>query len=170
MTSTENKEKKQKQYFLSNISEIYSQFEKKKLDRKVGFSTFALLRPKWCIPVGAAATQNVYVYIYHQNVKLMLVAMNSSSKFRQMMKSFVYDVDKYDCIMRNCDNCPDLSVLKPFLSYWKYSIQMRQFSSAIGSTLIGARLLKKRVWWFYGGLGGKIWKSKETLLRCKEAG
>ena len=32
-----------------------------------------------------------------------------------MMKSCVYDIDKYDCMMGHCDNCRDLSVLKSFL-------------------------------------------------------
>ena len=45
----------------------------------------------------------------------MLVAMNSSSNYRQMMKLCVCDVDKNDCMMGHCDNGPDLSVLKSFL-------------------------------------------------------
>ena len=76
--SDRTKEKRQNRLILSNIKEIYSQFKKENPDRKIGFSTFALLRPKWCIPVGAAGTHNVCVCTYHQNVKLMLVAMNSS--------------------------------------------------------------------------------------------
>ena len=74
--------KKQKRLLLSNISEIYAQFKKENPDMKSGISTFALLRPKWCIPVGAAGTHIVCVCTYHQNVKLMLVAMNSSN-YRQ---------------------------------------------------------------------------------------
>ena len=46
----------------------------------------------------------------------MLVAMNSFSNYRQIMKLCVCDVDRYDCIMGHCDNCPDLSVLKSFLT------------------------------------------------------
>ena len=75
--------KKQKRLLLSNISEIYVQFKKENPDKKIGFSTFPLLRPKWCIPVGVAGTYNVCVCTYHQNVKLMLVAMNSSSNYRK---------------------------------------------------------------------------------------
>ena len=87
------KEKRQKRLILSNIKEIYSQFKKENPDRKIGFSTFALLRPKWCIPVGAAGTHNVCVCTYHQNVKLMLVAMNSSQNYREIMKLCVCDVE-----------------------------------------------------------------------------
>ena len=46
------KMKKQKQLLLSNISEIYAQLEKENPERKIGFSTFALLcpvvHPCWC--------------------------------------------------------------------------------------------------------------------------
>ena len=94
--------KKQKRLLLSNISEIYAQFKKENPDRKIGFSTFVLLRPKWCIPVGVAGTHNVFTYTYQQNVKLMLVAMNSSSN-RQITKLCVCDVEKYDCMMGHCD-------------------------------------------------------------------
>ena len=45
----------------------------------------------------------------------MLVVMNSSSNYRQIMKLCLCDFDKYGCMMGHCDNCPDLSVLKSFL-------------------------------------------------------
>lgn len=109
------KMKKQKRLLLSNISEIHVQFKKENPNKKIGFSTFALLRPKWCIPVGAAGTHNVCVCTYHQNVKLMLVAMNSSHNYKQIIEMCVCDVKRYDCMMGHCDNCPDPSVLKSFL-------------------------------------------------------
>ena len=107
--------KKQKQLLLSNISEIYAQFKKENLDRKIGFSMFALLHPKWCIPGGAAGTHNVCVCTYQEYVKLMLVAMNWSHNCRQIMEMCVFDVDSYDCMMGHCGDCPDPSVLKSFL-------------------------------------------------------
>ena len=58
---------------------------------------FTLLHPKWCIPDVAAGTHIVCVWIYHQNVKLMLVAMNLSRNYRQIMDVCVFDVDSYDC-------------------------------------------------------------------------
>ena len=71
-----------------------------------------LLELKWCIPVGAAGTHNVYVCTYHQNVKLTLVAMNSSHNYRQIMEMCVCDVDNYDSMMGHCDDCPNLSKFK----------------------------------------------------------
>ena len=100
--------KKQKWLLLSDISVIYAQFKKENPDRKTGFSMFALLHPKWCIPVGAEGTHNVCICNYHQNLKLMMVAMDSSSIYRQIMKLCVCDVEKYDCMTGHCDNCPNL--------------------------------------------------------------
>ena len=107
--------KKQKGLLLCNISEIYEQFKKENPNKKIGFSKFAVLCPKWCIPLGAAGTHNVCVCMYHQNVKLMLVAMNSSPNYKQIIEMCVCDVDKYECMMGYCDDCPDPSELKRFL-------------------------------------------------------
>ena len=104
------KMKKQKQLLLSNISEIYKQFKRENHDKKIGFSTFAFSHPKWCIPVDAAGAHNVCVCPYHQNVKLMLLAMNSSHNYRQILEVWVCDVDNYDCMMGYCDDCPIPSV------------------------------------------------------------
>ena len=46
---------------------------------------FNIWIPKWCIPVGAAGTQNTCGFTCHKNVKLMLVTMNSSHNYRQIM-------------------------------------------------------------------------------------
>ena len=85
------------------------------LKNKINFSTFALLHPKWCIPVGAAGTHNICVCTYHRNVKLMLVVMNLCHNYRQIMEMCVCDVDSNDCMMGHCDDCLNPSVLKSFL-------------------------------------------------------
>ena len=57
-----SKEKVQKRLLLANISEIYGNFKAESPSLKIGFSTFALLRPKWCIPAGVAGSHNVCLY------------------------------------------------------------------------------------------------------------
>ena len=54
------KEKVQKR-LLSNLKEIYQQFVTENPARKVGFSTFAMLQTKWCVPVGSSGTHNICV-------------------------------------------------------------------------------------------------------------
>ena len=56
------KEKVQKRQ-LSNLKEIYQHFVTENLALKVGFSAFAMLRPKWHVPVNSSGTQ--YMCIVH---------------------------------------------------------------------------------------------------------
>ena len=62
-----SKEKVQKRLLLASISEIYANFKAEFPSLKIGFSTFTLLRPKWCMPVGAAGS-HVCVCTYHQTL------------------------------------------------------------------------------------------------------
>ena len=57
------KEKVQKRLLLSNLKEIYQHFVTENPAVKVRFSTFAMLQPKWCVPVGSSQTHNVYILI-----------------------------------------------------------------------------------------------------------
>ena len=81
-----------KQRWRNRNNFFYLTFQKnlENLDRGIGFSTFALLHLKWCIPVGAAGTHNICVCTYHQNVKSILVAMNSSHNYRQITEVWMW--------------------------------------------------------------------------------
>ena len=58
-----SKEKAQERLLLANISQIYVNFKTEFPSWKIGFSTLALLRPKWCMPVGVARSHNVCMYL-----------------------------------------------------------------------------------------------------------
>ena len=81
-----------KQRWRNRNNFFYLAFQKnlENLDRGIGFSTFALLHLKWCIPVGAAGTHNICVCTYHQNVKSILVAMNSSHNYWQITEVWMW--------------------------------------------------------------------------------
>ena len=83
------KEKVQKRPLLSNLKEIYQHFLTENPAVKVGFSTFAMLRPKWCVPVVSSGTHNVFVCTYHQNVKLMLSFKDGSLDYKEVLKACV---------------------------------------------------------------------------------
>ena len=53
-------------------------------DVKVGFSTFAMLRPKWRVPGGSSGTHNVCVCTYHQNEKLMISCIDRSLDYKEL--------------------------------------------------------------------------------------
>ena len=83
------KEKVRKRPLLSNLKEIYQHFLTENPALKVGFSTFAMLRPKWCVPVVSSGTHNVFVCTYHENVKLMLSFIDGSLNYKEVLKACV---------------------------------------------------------------------------------
>ena len=109
-----SKEKVQKGRLLANISEIYANFNAGFPSLNIGFSTFALLRPKWCMPVGVAGSHNVCVCTYHQNVKLMLNTVNTSLNYKDVLKLCVCSTENSDSMLYSM--CPDQTVVCNFLN------------------------------------------------------
>ena len=62
----------QKKLILCNLRELYQLFKDNHPNEKIGFSTFASLRPKHCVLAGGSGTHSVCVCTFHQNVKLMM--------------------------------------------------------------------------------------------------
>jgi len=105
----------QKRLLLSNLSEIYSNFKEENPDLKIGFSTFASLRPQWCILAGPKGKHSVCVCTHHQNVKLMVAAISSQLNYKDLMSMIVCDVNNKDCMLHHCGECPNINVLKTFI-------------------------------------------------------
>ena len=93
------KMKKQKKLILSNISQICAQFKKDNHDMKIGFSTFALLCPKWCIPVGAAGT---HVCLDFSPKCKTHAGSNEFVPQLQTNNRDICDVDNYECMIGHC--------------------------------------------------------------------
>ena len=110
-----SKEKVQKRLLFANISEIFANFKAEFSSLKIGFSTFALLRPKWCMPVGVAGSNNVCVCTYHQNVKLMLNTVNTSLNYKNVLKLCVCSTENSDCMLDHYDLCLEQTVVRNFL-------------------------------------------------------
>ena len=107
-----SKEKVQKRLLLVNISEIYANFKAEFSSLKIGFSTFTLLRPKWCMPVHVTGSHHVCVCTYHQNVKLMLNTVNTSLNYKDVLKLCVCSRENSDCILHHCDLSPEQTVIQ----------------------------------------------------------
>ena len=58
---------KQKRLVLCMLKELYQTFKKRHPGIKVGFSTFATLRPKWCVLAGSVV---VMLCAYAQFTKM----------------------------------------------------------------------------------------------------
>ena len=77
VTSKDSKTQHQKRLLLGDLKELYQSWKQENINCKVGFSTFAALRPQWCILAGASVTHSVCVCIHHQYPKLMVAPLNS---------------------------------------------------------------------------------------------
>lgn len=97
---------KQKQLLLLNLRELYAAYKKDYPDSKVGFSTFCVLRPKWCVLPGSSGTHSVCVCTYHQNVDLQIFAKNPKLSSETVLPKLVCDTESRECMMRQCLLCP----------------------------------------------------------------
>ena len=87
----------QKRLVLCMLKELYKSFKERYPGFKVGFFTFATLRPKWCVLAGSAGAHVVCISMHnslkcHSNVKVSLNRRNLS-RFNSMM---VCDINNKD--------------------------------------------------------------------------
>ena len=106
---------KQKRLLLCNINELYAKFKVENPHIKICRSTFATLRPKWCITVDSSGSHSVCVCVYHQNVKLMLDACKFPTDQHALTEMIVCSHSSCECMIQRCDNCPGLEPLRSHL-------------------------------------------------------
>ena len=88
----------QKRLILCNLKELYTAFKENHSDLKIGFSKFCCLRPKWCVLAGSTGTHSVCVCTIHQNVQLLLNALNMKSDFSdKIINQMVCKSENRDC-------------------------------------------------------------------------
>ena len=103
------KEHHQRRLILYNIREAYLHYKSTFPDDKIGFSKFAEVWPKWCRTVGQSGSHNICVYTYHQNVKLMLSAVNLTLSYQVLQ-----GITRY-CMLNKCENCSGFKNVVDFL-------------------------------------------------------
>lgn len=112
----EEKVKMQKRLILGNLRELYEIYKRDQTMPNIGFSTFASLRPKWCVLSGSSGTHSVCVCQHHQNPKLQIAAMGIKDlTYKVLMGHAVCDVVKKECMMHECNDCPGVNGVKEFL-------------------------------------------------------
>ena len=82
---------KQKRLILSNLNELYANFKSKYVSISIGFSNICELRPKWCVLAGSSGTHSVCVCTYHQNMTLLLAALNVT--YQELFPLIVCDIN-----------------------------------------------------------------------------
>ena len=105
----------QKRLILSNLKELYIKFKNNNPDTKIGFSTFCLHRPKWCVTFEPSDTHSVCVCTIHQNGKLMISAVKLTKDYHKLIDMIICDRSNRECMIHRCSLCPDDSQLRTYL-------------------------------------------------------
>ena len=71
---------------LCNLQWLYTAFKEKHRNVNIGFSKFCALRSKWCVLVGSKMTHSVCVCRTHQNVALLVDAMDWDLTYIDLIK------------------------------------------------------------------------------------
>lgn len=110
--NTGEKCKIQRRLVLMNLREAYQLFKIKYPDAKIGFSKFASVRPPQCILAGSAhGIHTTCVCTYHQNIKLMLNALQKleivdrAQTYRDLMQMLLCSEPNNNCRLNKCDLC-----------------------------------------------------------------
>ena len=106
----------QKRLLYANLKELYQIYKNIDGNPKVGFSSFAALRPSHCILAGGSGTHTVCVCSHHQNPKLQLAALGETGlTYRDLLLYAVCDIENRDCMMHKCPYCDREEGVKSFL-------------------------------------------------------
>ena len=116
----------QKKLILCNLSELYENFKAQHPAVEISLSKFSQLRPRNCILAGASGTHTVCVCVYHENVNLMLDAVDLKEpscenfypimNYHDAMNSIMCSVPTSECSLNKCTACPGTSALKNFIT------------------------------------------------------
>ena len=100
---------------LCNLQELYTAFKEKHPNVNIGFSKFYALKPRWCVLAGSKMAQSVYGCSSHQNVVLLVDAMDWDLTYKDLIKKIIYSPEGKKCITHRCESCPGTATLKEFL-------------------------------------------------------
>ena len=96
---------------LLNLQELYTAFKEKHPNVNIGFSKFSALN----VLTGSKMTHSVCVCSAHQNVVLLVDAMDWDLTYKDLIKKIVCNPESNKCLIHRCESCPDTAILKEFL-------------------------------------------------------
>lgn len=96
----------QKRILLCSLEELYENLKRLFPELKLSFSIFYKLKPKWCVHPGGPGTQNVCVCQMHEDMKLILSALNVTISYRDIIAALVCNEESRMCMLRLCSKCP----------------------------------------------------------------
>lgn len=108
----------QKRLLMMTLREAFNRFNEVYVNVKIGFSSFASLRPRQCKLLTITGTHNVCVCTTHENVNLILHSLkkyNVLNDLKTLTNRLLCENKTTHCHLRRCKNCPDTSVLEDSL-------------------------------------------------------
>lgn len=122
---TIDKVKVQKRLMMCTLKECYEGYKtvhQGDESKKIGFSKFSLLRPKYCVQPGSSGTHTVCVCTIHQNVKLIIygtkmetITNGNIANYRDCVSSILCAEPTPSCYLLECESCPGLDNFKEYL-------------------------------------------------------
>lgn len=108
------KERLQKRFLLTTLKESHRIFLDNNPEQKISLSSFCQLRPDHVL-IQKDLPQNVCVCKIHENVRSLLLTLNSNKPvtFREFISGIVCDQDQEDCMLGRCKKCPGIDERKP---------------------------------------------------------
>jgi hypothetical protein len=110
-------EMRQTRLLLATLVDSYRIFKNENPECKVGFTKFTLLRPPQVILPDQSGCHVTCVCVYCENLKLMFIKFWNDGKFKEVLKLFVCDISKEECIFGNCETCCFSENAQSFISY-----------------------------------------------------
>ena len=105
------KRTEQVRYLLMSLKEAYSKFAEKHTDSKIGFSKFCEFRPTH-VKLFEHIPHHVCVCVYHENVRLLLLALKDNTSLATEFHTFIDQVTcdsaKKECMSSSCADCRNL--------------------------------------------------------------
>ena len=97
---------------LWNLRELYTAFKEKYPNVNIGSSKMCALRPRWSVLAGSKMTHSVCVCSAHQNVVLLVDAMDWVLTYKDLIKKIIYNPESNRCFMNWSESCPGTATLK----------------------------------------------------------
>lgn len=113
--TSSGRECRQKRLLLGSLNEIFANFKELSPDSKIGFSSFAKLRPPECVLTGSSGTHTVCVCMKHENIELSLRAVKALGMMKDsclnelIANNLICKSPSPQCYFLECEKCPDLS-------------------------------------------------------------
>lgn len=141
MTVNGVKQRVQKRLLQLGLKDLHMTFKEENIKEKVSLSMFSKLRPKNCILPGARGTHCVCVCTIHQNVKMMLDAIDLKNltkdeeiqmeSYKDCLNSIVCANPTDDCFLNDCKECPGIENFRDWLRNLLVNSSVQQVKYAI---------------------------------------